>query len=259
MVLFFVIPGMIVFTLFAITGPVINIEHVGAITGMQRSAELVRHHFWLVLVFVAASRSSSSTRPSMGHEWVVDHALSQVFLVAGHHRDDRRLVRRARRGQRRVRPGLARSDPEGRRGPAEHRVGSRHDLVARDRRRARLRSTSASGLRPAAYDRFRELYGGLWDPTVIDPRILELCRLRIATILGCDAERAIRFGDGVEAGVTEADVAELPRWPTSPSFTATERACIGFAEQYVMDPARAHRRPLRRAARAPRRTRRSRP
>src|SRR6478672_8362016 len=92
------------------------------------------------------------------------------------------------------------------------------------------------GLRPAAYDRFRELYGGLWDPAVLEPRILELCRLRIATMLGSDAERAIRFSDGVDAGVAETDVAELPRWPTSPSFTGSERACIGFAEQYVMDP-----------------------
>lgn len=92
------------------------------------------------------------------------------------------------------------------------------------------------GLRPDAYARFRELYGGLWDPAVIDSRILELCRLRIATILGCDGERAVRFGDAVEAGVTEADVAALPTWPSSPAFSAIERACIAYAEQYVMDP-----------------------
>jgi alkylhydroperoxidase family enzyme len=92
------------------------------------------------------------------------------------------------------------------------------------------------GLRSDAYARFRELYGGLWDPAVIDPRVLELCRLRIATILGCAAERAIRFGDGADAGVTEADVAALPQWPNSPAFTDGERACIAFAEQYVMDP-----------------------
>jgi alkylhydroperoxidase family enzyme len=92
------------------------------------------------------------------------------------------------------------------------------------------------GLRPDAYARFRELYGGLWDPKVIDPRVLELCRLRIGTILGCDAERAIRFRDAADAGVTELDVAELPRWPTSESFTEGERACIAFAEQYVIDP-----------------------
>lgn len=92
------------------------------------------------------------------------------------------------------------------------------------------------GLRPEAYARFRELYGGLWDPAVLDPRVLELCRLRIATILGCDSERAVRFGDGADAGVHESDVDALPRWPTSSAFTDRERVCIAFAEQYVMDP-----------------------
>ncbi len=56
------------------------------------------------------------------------------------------------------------------------------------------------GLRPDAYARFREMYAGLWDPAVIDPALLELCRLRIATVLGCDAERAIRYSDAVDAG-----------------------------------------------------------
>jgi alkylhydroperoxidase family enzyme len=92
------------------------------------------------------------------------------------------------------------------------------------------------GLRPVAYERFRELYGGLWDPAVIDLRLLELCRLRIATIVGCDGERAVRFSDAVDAGVTEADVAALPAWPSSPRFSPAERAAIAYAEQYVMDP-----------------------
>jgi alkylhydroperoxidase family enzyme len=94
----------------------------------------------------------------------------------------------------------------------------------------------AFGLRPDAYARFRDLYGGLWDPAVIDPRLLELCRLRIATILGCDSERAVRFSDAQDAGVTEADVAALPDWPSSARFSPTERAAIAYAEQYVMDP-----------------------
>ena len=50
---FLVIPGLILFTLFAISGPVINIEHVGAIKGMRRSATLVRPHFWLVFLLVS--------------------------------------------------------------------------------------------------------------------------------------------------------------------------------------------------------------
>jgi alkylhydroperoxidase family enzyme len=92
------------------------------------------------------------------------------------------------------------------------------------------------GLRSDAYARFRELYGGLWDPAVIDPRILELSRLRIATILGCDGERAVRFSDALDAGVTEDDVAALPAWPSSARFSPAERAAIAYAEQYVFDP-----------------------
>jgi alkylhydroperoxidase family enzyme len=92
------------------------------------------------------------------------------------------------------------------------------------------------GLRPDAYARFRELYGGLWDPGIVDARVLELCRLRIAAVLGSEAERAIRYSDALAAGVSETDVGELPRWPTSPAFTNRERACIQFAEQYVIDP-----------------------
>jgi alkylhydroperoxidase family enzyme len=92
------------------------------------------------------------------------------------------------------------------------------------------------GLRPDAYARFRELYGGLWDPAVIDPRLLELCRLRIATILGCGGERAVRFEDATRAGVTEDDLVALPAWPSSLAFSPAERAAIAYAEQYVMDP-----------------------
>jgi len=92
------------------------------------------------------------------------------------------------------------------------------------------------GLRPEAYARFREMYAGLWDAAVIDPAVVELCRLRIATILGCDAERAIRYTDATEAGLTEDRITALPRWPNDPAFTTAERSAIEFAEQYVIDP-----------------------
>lgn len=92
------------------------------------------------------------------------------------------------------------------------------------------------GLRPEAYERFRALYGGLWDPSGADPAVLELCRLRIASIVGSDAERAVRYEDAVAAGLHADTVAQLASWPTSPAFTDEQRACLAFAEQYVMDP-----------------------
>ena len=50
------------------------------------------------------------------------------------------------------------------------------------------------GLIPGAYARFRELYAGLWDGRTLDPGVIELCRRRIATLLGCPD------GDGLPGG-----------------------------------------------------------
>jgi alkylhydroperoxidase family enzyme len=64
---------------------------------------------------------------------------------------------------------------------------------------------------------------------------LELCRLRMATLLSSTAALAERTSAALDAGLTEERIGQLPRWPTDPSFTAEERACIGFAEQFVID------------------------
>ncbi len=79
----FVIPGLILFTLFAITGPVINIEHLGAIKGMRRSAGLVRHHFWFVLLFVTVPLGLEHHAIHVVHELVFDEGLVEVFIVEG--------------------------------------------------------------------------------------------------------------------------------------------------------------------------------
>jgi alkylhydroperoxidase family enzyme len=92
------------------------------------------------------------------------------------------------------------------------------------------------GLCPPTYERFRELYGGLWHAEGLDPVVVELCRLRVATLLHCEAELCLRYQAARDAGLGEAQIEELPRWPTSPVFTALQRACLGFAEQYVLDP-----------------------
>ena len=66
------------------------------------------------------------------------------------------------------------------------------------------------------------------------PRLLELCRIRIATLLGCDTEADARTtGSGVDDGVAEA----IRLWPTDPRFDSTDRACLAFAEHYVIDVA----------------------
>lgn len=73
----FFVPGLVAFTLFGLVGPVITIEHRGALSAFVRSARLVRPHFWLVFVLV--------TLP-IGLERVIDEQVhhlveTQTFLV----------------------------------------------------------------------------------------------------------------------------------------------------------------------------------
>jgi alkylhydroperoxidase family enzyme len=74
-----------------------------------------------------------------------------------------------------------------------------------------------------------------WDS--VDPVLLELCRLRIAMLLGCAPELEVRSAEAVAAGLDDERVATLSRWPTSPLFGPAERACLAFTEQFVIDVA----------------------
>jgi alkylhydroperoxidase family enzyme len=92
------------------------------------------------------------------------------------------------------------------------------------------------GLRANLFAAYGDFYARLWDPVVMDPVILELCRLRVAHLVGCDGEESVRMRPAVENGLSEEVVAQLASWPTSPLFDDTTRACLGFAEQFVIDP-----------------------
>lgn len=70
----------------------------------------------------------------------------------------------------------------------------------------------------------------------LDARILEFCRLRTATLLGnTKAWDEPRSAAAVSAGLDESLVAVLGRWPSDPRFDAAAKACLGLAEQYVLD------------------------
>jgi alkylhydroperoxidase family enzyme len=92
------------------------------------------------------------------------------------------------------------------------------------------------GLRESLFAHFGDFYARLWEPTVMDPVIVELCRLRVAQLVGCADELTVRSRPALDLGLTEDDVAELRSWPTAKRFDDTTRACLGFAEQFVMDP-----------------------
>jgi alkylhydroperoxidase family enzyme len=93
---------------------------------------------------------------------------------------------------------------------------------------------AALALRPqlrSDYHRFRSL---LWQ--ALDPVVLELCRLRVAQLIGCRSELLARTPAALSAGLDEDKVSRLSRWPSDPTFSPGERACLAFAEQFVLDP-----------------------
>jgi alkylhydroperoxidase family enzyme len=88
------------------------------------------------------------------------------------------------------------------------------------------------GLCPELYADYRTFLSHVWSRSQIDPLVLDLCSVRVAHLVGCEVDRLMRQG----AALDERKLSALSAWPTSPLFTACERACLDFAEQFVMDP-----------------------
>lgn len=87
---------------------------------------------------------------------------------------------------------------------------------------------AALGLRPELRDLYRAFYGKLWDDRLAPAALLELCRLRVAQLHGCEAELAVRHA---EADVSGERVAALADWAASDRFDAAERAALAIAEK----------------------------
>ncbi len=64
----------------------------------------------------------------------------------------------------------------------------------------------------------------------LDPRLVELVRLRIAFHNQCRSCMAIRYSDAVQAGLTEDLVCSLATPYEAPDLTDAERAAIRFGE-----------------------------
>ena len=94
------------------------------------------------------------------------------------------------------------------------------------------------GLRPDLQGPYEDFVGLFWRRPLVDPVVLELCRLRVAQLLRCDADVAVRYASAVASGLTDEHVRRLPEWPTAPVFTEAQRAALAFAEQFVLDPHR---------------------
>lgn len=66
--------------------------------------------------------------------------------------------------------------------------------------------------------------------TAISTRLYELCRLRVAMLLGTPDEIDTSELD-------EYTIEAIPNWPLHEAFSDTERACLAFTEQFVIDVA----------------------
>jgi alkylhydroperoxidase family enzyme len=90
-------------------------------------------------------------------------------------------------------------------------------------------------LRPELFAAWREFAGIFWEKRLVDPVLLELCRLRIAQMHGARYPLSKRMREATEAGLDEAKIEKLADWWRQPGFSALERACLRFSEQFVLD------------------------
>lgn len=92
------------------------------------------------------------------------------------------------------------------------------------------------GLCPNLLDGYRDFTARLWAPGVLEPTLLERCRLTVARELGCPSESAVRMRPAVDAGLTEDDVAALSTWRNDARLDPALRQVLALAEQFVADP-----------------------
>jgi alkylhydroperoxidase family enzyme len=91
------------------------------------------------------------------------------------------------------------------------------------------------GLRPNLFEAWRDFAALFWTRRLVDPVLLELCRLRVAQLLAARYPLSTRTPEARAAGLDELRIAALASWWTSDAFGARERACLRFAEQFVLD------------------------
>jgi hypothetical protein len=80
----FVVPGVVVFTLWSLVGPVITIENRAVGSAFGRSWQLVRPHFWLTLgIVVAPLQVEQAALHAIHYTDIFEHPLVPAFLLNG--------------------------------------------------------------------------------------------------------------------------------------------------------------------------------
>jgi hypothetical protein len=80
----FVVPGVILFTLWSLVGPVITIEDRAVGSALRRSWQLVRPHFWLTLVLVTIPlQVEQAVLHAIHYAEIFEHPFVPAFLLNG--------------------------------------------------------------------------------------------------------------------------------------------------------------------------------
>ncbi len=80
----FVIPGLVIFTLWSLVGPVITIENRSVASAFKRSWQLVRPAFWLTLLLVTLPlQIEQAVLHAVHYTEVFEHPLVPAFLING--------------------------------------------------------------------------------------------------------------------------------------------------------------------------------
>jgi len=80
----FVIPGVFIFTMWSLVGPVITIEDRRVAGALRRSGQLVRSHFWLTLLLVTLPlQFEEAALHAIHYTDLFEHPLVPAFLVNG--------------------------------------------------------------------------------------------------------------------------------------------------------------------------------
>jgi hypothetical protein len=82
-ILALVIPGLVILTLLAVTGPVIEIEDRKVLAALRRSARLARHHFWSVALLATVPMILASEIESIAPDPTGVGEILEVLAVRG--------------------------------------------------------------------------------------------------------------------------------------------------------------------------------
>ena len=88
---------------------------------------------------------------------------------------------------------------------------------------------------PAIAGPYLQFMKALRENGILPRRLVELVRLRVSFHNQCRSCMAIRYSDGLDAGVDESLVCSLERPEEAPDLTDAEKAALAFADKMATD------------------------